>query len=249
MWNIKKSEITVRHPSSNSICERENAKIEYCLRHFVSDNQKDWDTYLPFAQIALNTTYNSSNGTDPHFLLHSYHKRLPYQPQDYVSPFLYKQQQNQKEFIHDYVGELYTTSMTIRDQVRHRLQSQTSKFTEYQHKNALERKISIGDCVYILDIKRPSQSPKLAKRWIGPYTIANIITDKKFLLLCKQTGKTFVCHMDNFKLALCDIHPTQKLQDYTELSHEQQSNKQHQNITTHSHNTGYFIPSNQAHNI
>jgi len=92
MWNIKKSEITVRHPSSNSICERENAKIENYLRHFVADNQKDWDTYLSFAQIALNTTYNSSIGTDPHFLLHSYHKRLPYHPQDYVSPFLYEQQ-------------------------------------------------------------------------------------------------------------------------------------------------------------
>src|SRR5215469_12810980 len=40
MWHIKKSEITVRHPISNSICERENAKIENYLRHFVADNQK-----------------------------------------------------------------------------------------------------------------------------------------------------------------------------------------------------------------
>src|SRR5215469_10874723 len=247
MWNIKKAEIVARHPSSNSICERENAKIENYLRHFVSSNQHDWDQYLPFAQIALNTTYNTSIGTDPHFLLHSYHKRLPYQPHDYVSPFLYNKQENRKDFVHDYVGEMYTRSMAIRDQARQRLQYKTNKFTDYQHQNALERKIEIGDSVYILDIKRPFQSPKLAKRWIGPYTVANIINERKYLLLCKVTGKTFVCHKDNFKLALCEVTSTQKLQDYPVLECQKQEMKRQQNIIPHSNDSAYFMPPSTQH--
>ena len=247
MWNIKKAEIVARHPSSNSICERENAKIENYLRHFVSSNQHDWDQYLPFAQIALNTTYNTSIGTDPHFLLHSYHKRLPYHPHDYVSPFLHNKQENRKDFVHDYVGEMYTRSMAIRDQARQRLQYNTNKFTEYQHQNVLERKIEIGDSVYILDIKRPFQSPKLAKRWIGPYTVANIINERKYLLLCKVTGKTFVCHKDNFKLALCEVTSTQKLQDYPVLEGQTSEMKRQQAVIPRSNDSAYYMPLSAQH--
>ena len=201
LWRIKKANITIYHPSSNSLVERENRNIENYLRNYVNSNHNDWDKYLPFCQIALNSSYNTSIGNTPHFLLHHYVKRLPYSIPDYVSPFVHNKSSNQgKDFIHDYTAEMFERSSAIRELSRDKLKAETTKIAQRQHQNAPNRHANIGDRVYILAIKPANQSPKLAKRWQGPYLVTNILKFGKYILQCLETGKQFVCHIDNFKI-------------------------------------------------
>lgn len=48
--------------------------------------------------------------------------------------------------------------------------------------HALGRRTNIGDRVYILFIEPPHQSPKLARRWNGPYLVTNIFKFGKYIL-------------------------------------------------------------------
>lgn len=72
------------HHSYNSIVERKNRSIENYLLNYANSSHKDWDKYLPFCLIYLNSSYNTSIGNTPH----SYVKLLPYSIPDYVSPFV-----------------------------------------------------------------------------------------------------------------------------------------------------------------
>src|SRR5678815_1978118 len=59
LWKIKKVEITVRSPISNSLIERANLQIENYLRHYVNEKGNDWSNFLPFAQLCINSSYLS----------------------------------------------------------------------------------------------------------------------------------------------------------------------------------------------
>ena len=201
LWRIRNANISIYHPISNSIVERENKNIENYLRHYVNSNHDDWGKFLPFCQIALNSSYNISIGNTPHFLLHYYIKRLPYNLPNYTSPFVETKSQNtNKEFLHDYTAEMFERASAIRELSRDKLQTETAKIANRQHQNAPIRKANVGDRVYIISVKPPHQSPKLASRWKGPYLVVNVLKFGKYLLQCLETNKQFVLHIDNFKI-------------------------------------------------
>ena len=58
---------------------------------------QNFSRYLPFAQIALNSSYNSSLGSNPHFVLHAYTKRLPWDLPDYISPYVNNVENDHKQ--------------------------------------------------------------------------------------------------------------------------------------------------------
>src|SRR5678816_1034592 len=88
LWKINKVEINVRLPISNSLIERANLQIENYLRHYVNEKGNDWSNFLPFAQLCINSSYNETIGDSPHFILFGYSKRLPYDVENYVTPFM-----------------------------------------------------------------------------------------------------------------------------------------------------------------
>lgn len=205
-WRIKTANVSAYHPSSNALVERINADVENYLRHFTNENHRDWSKYLPFAQIAINSAFNRSLGTSPHFVLHGYVRRLPYDLPDYVSPFVNKT--SEKRFVSDEIDTLVDRMEQIRDSVRDNLQEATCKAMEQQHKKAVVRDFKIGDYVFILAIKKPHQSSKLVKRYDGPYLVKNLMSKNKLLLACLDSTKTFPVHMDNVKLV-----PAEKIED------------------------------------
>jgi RNase H-like domain found in reverse transcriptase/Reverse transcriptase (RNA-dependent DNA polymerase)/Integrase zinc binding domain/gag-polyprotein putative aspartyl protease len=57
---IKLKMSTAYHPQTNGLVERTNEVIATALRHFVAADQKDWPSYLPFIEFALNDMYRES---------------------------------------------------------------------------------------------------------------------------------------------------------------------------------------------
>ena len=62
---IQQALTTSHHPSTNGLVERYNSVIEASLRSYVSADTRDWHTYLPFVEFALNSSFNAQLQSTP----------------------------------------------------------------------------------------------------------------------------------------------------------------------------------------
>ena len=62
---IEKTRTTPHHPQSDGMVERANRTIENMLSTFVSENQKDWDIYLPLLTLAYRSSIHEATGVSP----------------------------------------------------------------------------------------------------------------------------------------------------------------------------------------
>jgi hypothetical protein len=72
---IKRSLTSAYHPQSNGQVERVNRVIEEYLRHYVKNDQKDWDRFLPMCELSINNAYQESIRAAPAEMV--YGERLP----------------------------------------------------------------------------------------------------------------------------------------------------------------------------
>lgn len=56
------------HPETDGQTERVHKVLEEVLRHYVDDDQLNWDKVLPVAEYAINSAKHSSTGYSPFFL-------------------------------------------------------------------------------------------------------------------------------------------------------------------------------------
>lgn len=73
---IKSAPSTAFHPQTDGQVERLNAVLEDFLRHFVSDQQDDWVSWLSLAEFSHNNTVSASTGFSPFFAMLGYHPRF-----------------------------------------------------------------------------------------------------------------------------------------------------------------------------
>ena len=56
LFQIKKLKTTSYHPQTNGALERTHKTLVEYLRHFIKEDQSDWDLWIPFAIFVFNTT-------------------------------------------------------------------------------------------------------------------------------------------------------------------------------------------------
>ncbi|XP_046399957.1 uncharacterized protein LOC124166472 [Ischnura elegans] len=99
---IRKLQTTAYHPACNGLVERSHRTLMDVLSHFVSENQRDWDEWLPFAMLAYRSSPHTSTGETPFYLLHGRDIELPFE--DIMAPLQI-----------DYsVGENYAAELSAR---------------------------------------------------------------------------------------------------------------------------------------
>ena len=68
---------TAFHPQTDGQTERMNSVLEDMLRHYVSPDQKDWDSLLSLAEFSMNNCHKSSIGCTPFQLVYGKSPRTP----------------------------------------------------------------------------------------------------------------------------------------------------------------------------
>jgi len=74
---IKKIQSTAFRPESQGSTERSHRVLAEYLRHYMSDDQTNWDSWVPFATYVYNTTEHSATGFTPFELLYGSPSTLP----------------------------------------------------------------------------------------------------------------------------------------------------------------------------
>jgi hypothetical protein len=73
LLDIKGGYSTAFHPQTDGQTEQLNRELEIYLRTWTSEQQDDWDEWLPLAEFAYNNWEHSSTGFSPFFLTCGHH--------------------------------------------------------------------------------------------------------------------------------------------------------------------------------
>ena len=166
LLKIKKIQSTAFHPESQGSIERSHRVLAEYLRHYVSEDQTDWDAWVPFAAYVYNTTQHSATKYTPFELLFGRPSTIP--------TSLKKPPEISYNY-DNYAAELKGRLQTAHQQARKSLMESKVKSKEYFDRTTVPSKFRVGDKVLMFDeTVRRGRSRKLGAQWIGPYTITEM---------------------------------------------------------------------------
>ena len=166
LLRIKKIQTTAFHPESNGGLERSHRVLVEYLRHYVREDQTNWDEWVPFTMFAYNTTEHTATGYTPFELVFGHTSTLPSTLKDQPSP---------QYSYDDYVAELKSRLQTAHQVAKENLLSSKTRSKEQYDKKTESMKLRVGDNVLLYDeTVRRGRSRKLSSQWIGPYEVVAI---------------------------------------------------------------------------
>ncbi len=185
---IKKIQSTAFHPESQGGIERSHRVLAEYLRHYVDEDQMNWDHWVSFATYSYNTTKHSATGFTPFELLFG---RLSTVPSAINGP-------PEPQYNYDnYVSELKSRLQTVHYQARQNLLASKDKSKEYYDQATGETKLKVGDKVLLYDeTVRRGRSSKLSAKWIGPYILTEL---EKANAIITRGRKSIKVHLNRLK--------------------------------------------------
>ena len=190
LMNVSRVNILPYRPQSNGITERLNSSILSFMRSIIDTSSGSWDDDILTIQSCINSTFHSSLGDTPHFILYGQDKRLPY------DLFENKPEPNYGD---NYAKFLVNRNKVIFQKAREYLTKSRDKIISYQHRIANNKTIGIGSLVF-KKIHHDTIRPKLDRKFDGPYRVIEVKNNKALLKCISSNVQTWI-HFDQLKLA------------------------------------------------
>lgn len=189
----EKTRTTPMRPQSDGLVERANRTIQNMLASFVNTQQKDWDQYLTILTMAYNTAKQESTGYPPCVLMFGRDLTMPID-------LMMGSPETDDVCVTDYGYDLKQKLLTIYDLARqHMTKASDIQKKQYDHK-IYQHIYNPGDLVWYYSPQcKPSISPKLARPWLGPFTVIKRLNDLVYRIKLNAKSKPKVVHHDRLK--------------------------------------------------
>ena len=170
------------HPQTDGQVERLNRVLEDYLRCYVSSTQDDWDTKLDAAELCYNNTLHSSLGVSPHMFLHGCRARTP------LAIRSDERLTTNVPTVDDHLQRI----MDAQERAHVALDRARDHMKHTADKRRTAESFKVGDKVLIdtTHIRLPIES-KLAERYLGPFTIVEVINPNAYRLKLPPTWRIF----------------------------------------------------------
>jgi len=191
MFKIKRINCSAYHPQSNGALERSHATLADYLKHYINENQTDWDSWLDFAMQSYNTTFHSSTKFTPHELLFGFKANLPTSLTNNLD-FKYSYD--------DYLDELRLRLQKSHQIARENLIKSKTHNKFYYDKRSKNIEFKVGQKVFLRNEKiSRNRSKKLSQNYSGPYKIIKVDSPVNVTLQIKN--KHMKVHANRIKPA------------------------------------------------
>ena len=166
LLRIKKVQTTPFRPESNGGLERSHRVLAEYLRHYVSEDQTNWDEWVPYAVYVYNITVHSTTKFTPFELVYGFKSEVPSALRE--TPTV---QYNYNDFAMELKGRLQSSH----EIARQRLLSGKERSKQYYDRGSDIPDIQVGQKVLISDeTVRRGRSKKLSPQYLGPYEVLAI---------------------------------------------------------------------------
>jgi hypothetical protein len=154
------------HPQTNGQTERMNRVIEEMLRSYISPSQRDWHEWLPLVEFAINNSWQESIGTTPFFLNYGEH---PLTPADLDLPARVPKAAQFAGDIERHVKLARRRWAEAQQRMKERVDDRRRSVTYNKGDQVLLSTVNLrwggADGVR-----------KLMPRWVGPFTVAEVLS-------------------------------------------------------------------------
>jgi hypothetical protein len=168
---------TAYHPQTDGQTERANRTLEEMLRHYVSWRQTDWDQHLSALEMACNNAKQASSGFSPYYLNYGREVSLPLDIAlgDAAAP------SNNPEAA-DRIAQLKKDIEKAKESIA-TAQKRQSRYADVHRRDVT---FQVGDRVLLsttnLRMIGDKRTPKLASKYIGPFTIKRVVNSNAYEL-------------------------------------------------------------------
>uniref|UniRef100_A0A2S2QRJ0 RNA-directed DNA polymerase n=1 Tax=Sipha flava TaxID=143950 RepID=A0A2S2QRJ0_9HEMI len=168
---VKRTTTSPYHPQANGALERSHRTLAEYLRHYVDTDQQNWDTYIPYAMFAYNSSVHRSTGKQPYELLYGRTLRVPTSIAKPLEP---------RYNYEDYHAELRSKLQQAHQIARERLIQNKHRTKDKYDSFAKPITIHIGDKVLLQNRTRQG---KLSSKWLGPYPVIGLNANENVTIL------------------------------------------------------------------
>jgi hypothetical protein len=174
------------HPQTDGNTERVNRIMEDVLRHFVDASQTNWASLLPLVEFAINDSWQESIQAVPFAVVYGRRPNLP------LDSFLRGEESGSAVSACDSATE---TALLIGEAVskaKSALHAAQQRQKAYADAKRRDVEFAVGQEVLLstTNIKPKFKgSPKLLPKWIGPFTVTEVINPVAFRLKLPNTLK------------------------------------------------------------
>jgi len=187
LLKIEKIQTTAYHSKSNGALGRSHRTLAEYLRHYINNDQTDWDEWLPYAMFTYNTTPHTATGFTPFELMYGH--------QAILSTALTKQPK--PTYSYDYAQELRKRIRATNQLAKEHIKQENIKSKQQYDKSINEKLFKVGNKVLLYDeTVRRGRSKKLESQWIGPYTIIEKKQQHKLHDKRRMENRTRTCKSD-----------------------------------------------------
>jgi hypothetical protein len=183
------------HPQANGMVERFNGTLKRMLAKMISQQQEDWDDYVPYVLAAYRMTPIPELGISPYELMYGWKAPIPLlsQLEKNKDWDLRKDWQNR-------LNSLREASIEYRNAQK---QARTEKWDNWDKIITYQK----GDLVLLRVFVTPKKrSKKLVPKWSGPWEVTGVIQGVTYKLRHSQNkNKETKAHMSRLKCYFQDV--------------------------------------------
>lgn len=194
LLGINKTRTTPYQPQSDGMIERFNHTLLSMLSFYVDDNQHNWDVLLPYVMMAYRSSVHSSTGFTPYKVLFGQEMVLP------IDIIMNVEAQERFSTVNGYVERVAGSLSTVLEAVK-RHQARASEHQKiYFDFKAQCQYYEVGELVWLKNkARRKGVSPKLQKRFKGPYRIVERISEVLYRIQPEGGTTNSVVHFNHLK--------------------------------------------------
>src|ERR1700733_12259792 len=147
---------------------------------YISYNQDNWDTLLTPAEFAYNNAKQVSTGFSPFFLNNGRHPYNPANLLDLGTPV---------QAVETWIKDIANLEKIARDNIQLAQNRQTQNANLHRREDTFEEGDQVLLSTAYINPQKERPTKKLQQRFIGPYTIAEVISNTAYKLVLPHTLK------------------------------------------------------------
>ena len=172
VMGVHKVNTTAYHPQTDELVELFNRTLTDMLAKTVAQNERDWDTHLPYVLFAYRTSIQESTQESPFFLLYGRDPSLPTEKTLTVST------SHQQLYLDDYKTELTTGLAAAWQLAQANVRKAQQKQKKHHDRRAKGPEFRQGDRVFVyMPAAKRGKAYKFAKPFSGSYRIVELFNN------------------------------------------------------------------------
>ena len=194
LLEVRKTRTSPRNPKGNGQTERFNRTLLKMIKAYLADEQEDWDQFLGCLAGAYRSTPNETTTLTPNLLAIGREIRLP-------ADLVYRTSESADPATGcDYVQQLKDHMHLAHEVARKYLKNGARRSKEIYDTKVVLHNYQSGDLVWCLhEVRKVGITPKLEKRYSGPYVVKERTSAVNFIIQTDRKGSTKLLHHDKLK--------------------------------------------------